>query len=282
MYPGRLDVDIGFFKIVGLLTLAPSAYKAVTKNPDNKTLKDVLPPEVYERWRVLKTAYAPHDDDLERSRPSFAMEKLEEMIGVSLGQQPVGKPGEQNVSAQPRPLPPGPALRPLVDKAAKKHKVKIRTSPGVEHKVEIKNARGMLKVFGAFSLVDVKCVTQKLEYLERKIEYMKQKAAGTAQEKAPARVPDCSEGNLLEEKLRSGEVPDTAGILKTIDNMGRQVKLSNERLDAEWIAAAEVALAKNKSTFAMLPASRLKNPTGQLAKLRELGYEVEEPHKEEE
>lgn len=281
MYPGRVDVDVGFFRVVGLLTQVPLAFKAVTKNPDNKTLKDVLPPEVYERWRVLKTAYAPDDKDLEKSRPSFAMKRLEVMIDVNLAQQPGVKLAEQNVSAQPRPLPPGPALRPLVDKAAKKHKLRIRTSPEVELKVEIRNARGILKFIGASSPVDVKCVTQKLEYLERKIEYMKQRAAGAIQQKAPDRGPDCSEGQLLLQKLQSGEIPDTAGIQKTMDEMGRRVELSNERLDAEWVAAAEAALKKNKSTFAMLPTNQLKSPTGRLAKLRELGYHVEEPNKEE-
>jgi hypothetical protein len=106
---------------------------------------------------------------------------------------------------------------------------------------------------------------------------MNENAAGTGQEKSPDRVPDCDEGELLFEKLRSGEIPDTAGILKTSDNIRRQAELSRQQLDAEWIAAAEAALTKNKSTFAMLPASQLKNPTGHLAKLRELGYEVEEP-----
>lgn len=270
MYPGKVDVDIGFFRVMGLLTLVPSAYKAITKNPGGKTLKDVLPPEVYERWRVLKTAYAPRDDDIERFRPAFAMEKLEEMI--------VAKHGKNDrPAAQPYVPRQGPWLRPLVDKAAKQHKVKVRNSPEVGLKVKLKNVRGMLKFLGDFGQVDAKCVTQNLEYLERRIEYMKQSAAGPVQEKPPVRGPECNDWAPLPEKLRSGEIPDTAGILETMDYMGRQVQLSNQRLDAEWVAAAEAALAKNKSTFAVLQLYELKRPTGHIAKLRELGYEVEEP-----
>ncbi len=263
MYPGH--VAIGFFKVIGALTLMPSILK-VEKNPDNKTLKDVLPPEVYERWHVLKTTYAPRDNDLERLRPSIAMEKLDGIVREKLG--------EKNVSAQPKPPPPGPWLRPLVDKAAKKHNVKIRTTPNVETKLELKNMREALKFIAASSLVDVKCVTQKLGSIERWIEYMTQAAAGTAQGKAPARGPYCDETNLLIEKLRSGEIPDTAGILKIMDNVDLQQKLSNQQLDAEWIGAAEAALAMNKSTFAVL---QIRNVKGYIAKFRELGYEVEEP-----
>jgi hypothetical protein len=269
LYPGQLDVDIGFFKVIGLATQVPLAYKALTKNPGDKTLKDVLPPEIYERWRVLKTAYAPGDNDIERLRPSLALGQLETMIR--------GKLGAQNRSARPNATPPGPWLRPLVDKAAKKHKVKVRTSPEVELKVVLKNARGMLKFYRNLNLVDANCVAQRLEYLERGIEYTKQVDAGPVQEKPPARVPDCDEGQLLFEKLKSGEIPDTAGIMKTMDYMERQEQLGNQRLDEEWIAAAGVALVKNKSTFAVLRLNQLKSPTGYIAKLRELGYEVEEP-----
>jgi hypothetical protein len=266
MYPGRLDADIGFFKVIGLVTLVPSAFKAA-KNPDNKTLKDVLPPEMYERWRVLKNAYAPRDNDLERWRPSIAMGMLEGKIREQIG-------GAQPRSSTP---PPGPALRPLVDKAAKKHKVKVRTMRDVERKIEVKNARGMLKTAGGLDLVDLKCIPQKLEYLERMIDYLERQASGTAPEKAPARVSDCSEADLLIRMLRSGEIPDKAGILKTMENMELQEKLGRQQLEAEWLAAAETALARNKSTFAMLPMYQLRSATGHLAKLRELGYTVEEP-----
>jgi hypothetical protein len=279
LYPGRVDVDVGFFKVMGLLTQTPLAYKAVTKNPGDKTLKDVLPPDVYERWRVLKTAYAPRDNDIEKFRPSFAMEKLEEMI--------VAKHGEKSTSAaQPDAPRQGPWLRPLVDKAAKQHKVKVRNSPEVELKVVLKNVRGMLKFVGDFSAVDANCVTQNLEYLERRIEYLKQSVAGPIHEKPPVAInlsaadfrgPGCNDWAPLLEKLKSGEIPDTAGILKTMDEMGRRVLVSNQQLDAEWIAAAEAALAKNKSTFAVLQLHQLKDPDGHIAKLRELGYEVEEP-----
>jgi hypothetical protein len=268
MYPGRAHADIGFFKIIGLITLLPSALKAA-KNPDNKTLKDVLPQEVYERWRVLKNEHASRDNDLEKWRPSIALQRLEELIDEKFG--------VKSRSAQPGSRPPGPALRPLVSGAAKKHKVKVRTLPDVEWKFEVKNVRAMMKFAVGLSLtVDTKCVTKKLEYLERKIEYLKKNANGTGEEKAPPRVAACDETAIMDSKLRSGEIPGSAEFVKMLDDMDLREKLAGQKLDAEWIAAAEAALAKNRSTFAVLPLHQVKNPSGQLAKLRELGYEVEE------
>jgi len=50
-----------------------------------------------------------------------------------------------------------------------------------------------------------------------------------------------------------------------------------KRMERNWLAAAEAALAKNISTFASLPISQLLQPEGYLAKLRAKGYAVEEP-----
>jgi hypothetical protein len=60
------------------------------------------------------------------------------------------------------------------------------------------------------------------------------------------------------------------------DEFELQNKLSLEQLDAEWIAAAEAAIAKNRSTFAVV-LTRATSPTGYFSKLKELGYTVEEP-----
>jgi hypothetical protein len=45
----------------------------------------------------------------------------------------------------------------------------------------------------------------------------------------------------------------------------------------QWLAAAENALAVNKSTFATLDIRDLVGADGLLAQLRERGYEVREP-----
>jgi hypothetical protein len=44
-----------------------------------------------------------------------------------------------------------------------------------------------------------------------------------------------------------------------------------------WLEAAEKALAANRSTLALLPIDELLRDNGKLAKLREKGYQVQDP-----
>jgi hypothetical protein len=50
-----------------------------------------------------------------------------------------------------------------------------------------------------------------------------------------------------------------------------------ERIFALWIDAAEKSLSENKTTFAIVPFTKLTRPEGYLAMLREKGYIIEEP-----
>ena len=59
--------NIGIFR--GLLLL-PAAMKA-RFNPDKALLKDMVTPEKYEHWLVLRKEYFKDDEDIERMRPMF-------------------------------------------------------------------------------------------------------------------------------------------------------------------------------------------------------------------
>lgn len=271
LYPGesRIDVDVGFFRIA---TLIPTAYRTA-RNPDKKTLKEVLPPDLYARWRVIKTRYVGRDNDIEEWRPFIAVAMLGDKVGEKIGPlQPATPP-----PATPPPV--KPVFAPLIEKTAKKHKVKIRTLRKVEREVKIRNVKDMLKSFSVPTDLEISCFSEILEDLEYRVEYADQRAAGTAQgDFQPRRAAICENfDDLLVERMRSGEIPDPAGILKVMDNLELQGRLAREQRDAEWLAAAEAAIAKNDSTFTMLPMYQITTPTGYIAKLRERGYTVEEP-----
>jgi hypothetical protein len=265
-FPGTASAnpDIGLFRA---LTLIRSAFKAA-KNPDGQTLKDVLPAETYARWRALKTTYVGRDNDIEKWRPSIALAKLEEKITDKL------RTKHARSAARP---PIGPMLQPLVEKAAKKKRVKIRTMPRVENKVEVKNIRDMLKSAHKVSLVDEQCVADYVGYLERQVEYWKLLANGGEDAEAPNRPAACNEADMYIRKVRAGEIMDSTGFVRLLDQLEVQDKLAKERLDGEWIEAAQAALEKNTSTIALVWMINLKGTRSYIDKLRTLGYTVEEP-----
>jgi len=269
LYPGQstIDVDVGFFRIISLI---PAVYKTA-KNPDKKTLKQVLPEDLYARWRRIKTRFVGRDDDIEKWRPAMAIAMLDDEVGKKLGPlQPATRP--------PVPVLAKPPFTPVIEKTAKKHKVKIRTLPKVEREVKIKNVRDMLKSVRIPTDLEVKCFAEILDFMERRIDFADRQAIGPVQDDAPVAGNLCGDmGDLLIKGMRSGEIPDPAGIVKVIDNVALQERLAREQRDAEWIAAAQAAIAKNQSTFTMLGMNQITGPTGYLAKLREAGYTVEEP-----
>ncbi|MEO6078764.1 MAG: TraB/GumN family protein [Steroidobacteraceae bacterium] len=266
LYPGlaTVDMDVGFFRIV---TLVPTAFKTA-KIPDGKTLKDVLPPDLYARWRVLKTTYEGKDNDIEKWRPGVAI--------IMLHAKTLKKIGPVQARPPTTPPPARPRLRPLVDKSVKQHKVKVRTLRTVEREYKVKNVKERLKSLRESPAWEVKCFAQALDQLEHLVEYAnRKKAAGTQDIGEPPPSVHCDDS--LIKGMRSGEIPDPAGILKLIDEIAMESKLAIDQRDAEWIAAAQTAIATNKSTFTLLAMYQIKSPTGYVAKLKELGYTVEEP-----
>jgi hypothetical protein len=224
--------------------------------PGKETLKDVLPPETYARWRVLKTEYIGADDWSERLRPRAALGILSSML----------------MKTMPPPPPTGwSELRQLVDKAAKKHKVKIRTMPMVDAEATLtKGELEMARLATRLDLDDVKCFTQGLDAIERLIQERDQRVNATARDNA-AHPLDCRT-----DWLTSGKFPDLAAAQSMREKMGMQFDHALQQVDTEWMAAAQAALKRNKSTFAM-QAVVWGRPNSYIAKFRELGYEVEEP-----
>ena len=67
-----VSADIGLFR--GLL-LWP-AYNRSKRNPDGKSLKGLLAPETYARWRIAKSRYIGNDRKVETLRPIHAAKAL--------------------------------------------------------------------------------------------------------------------------------------------------------------------------------------------------------------
>jgi hypothetical protein len=242
--PGAsVDSDIGVFRSALLI---PSLFKA-RKNPNGATLKDVLPPDLYARWQVLKLKYIGRDAGIEKWRPIFAANELYEAAVKKSGLATSG------------------IVSPVVDKAAKRHDVKI-VSPIVRLKVE--DPKKAIKEFSGTALGDVECFRKTLDRLETDLTGMTLRANAWAigDIEALRALPYDDQNRACIRAMLEAGVAQKRG-LDTLP----------QKMEAEWMAAVETALRDNTSTFALLPISELLKPDGYLAKLQAKGYEVEAP-----
>ena len=234
-------IEVGVFS--GLMLL-PSLVGA-KDNPDDAKLAEVVPADLYQRWTVQKQRFLGDDRGVEKRRPLFAAAELYE---AALKQS--GLSGED-------------VVEPVVTKAAKKHKVTV-TRPTIKLKLE--KARQAVKEFKRASLDDLECLDKTLTRVEREIDTMKERANAWAT------------GDVA--GLRELPVIDPAcedAVLKANFSHERGLDDLKPRMAKLWLDAADAALGKNASTFAMLSMSEMLKPDGLLAELRAKGYEVTEP-----
>lgn len=239
----RANVEVGFFR---RLTLLP-ALIGVRKNADGDELEDVLPPDLYARWQVLKERYIGRDKGIERQRPMFAARELY--------RKAIGKSGlSLKNDAQS-----------LVREIAKQHGVKIVE---VDVEIEIDDPRQVIREFKSSPReADVACLRATMDRLETDLAAMKQRANAWAS------------GDL--EGLRSLPYVDQnatcIGGVASAPGLRERVVAAQARVAEEWTKAAEGALARNASTFAVLPMEELTKNDGWLARLGAKGYAVEAP-----
>jgi len=238
-----VSTDRGMF---GNMLLIPSLYGA-RKNPDDAELKDVLSPELYKRWLVLKAKYIGHDNGIEKWRPIFAAQELYDRAIQKSGLS------SENI------------VRPEVEEAAKEYKKPI-IRPKIEVKIE--KPKEAIKEFSKTTLADIECFSKTMDRLETDLSSMIER--GNA----------WSIGDM--EGLKNLSFTDqNQSCVSALTNAATAQKRGfsdiRQRAMATWLAAAETALAKNKSTFATLPIGEMMKPTGLLASLRAKGYQIEEP-----
>ena len=238
-----VDVDIGFFQ--GAL-LAPKAFGA-RKNPNGASLHDVVSPQLYARWQVLKKKYVGRDNGIEKWRPMFAAMELykEAMDDVGLRERGIV----------------GPVLGRMI-----KGKTIKQTSPMVQ--IKIADPKAALAEFSTARLDDLDCFSKTLSSLESDLDVMRDRANAWAI------------GNI--ETLRGLPYPDLDQVcMDAAMQTGAARKRGMGDLDADeekqWFAAAEKALATNAVTFSTLPMRELLSADGYLAKLQAKGFQVEAP-----
>ncbi len=267
LYSGGVDIDAGIGLLKGI-TLIPAALKA-GRIPDKKTLKDVLDPTTYAKWLALRMKYIGKDDDVEKWRPSIALAQLR---GSAFRRSGLG----------------GVSVQEVVDKARRKHKVSRVTTPVIKRTLKVEDPRGMLKSAQKLALPDVECFRTGLDQMESGIERVKTLANAWSRgdvetlrrlhRNLPLKeaVKEVC-GYALMAALNEGASKDAANAKKMMDDILWHTEQAMVQSQIDWVAAARKALDKNRSTFAVLNLPEVLSPDGHLARLRELGYTVEEP-----
>ncbi len=152
-----------------------------------------------------------------------------------------------------------------MEKLARKQRVRI-TEPVVDLKVT--KARSAIKEFKTMPLSDVDCFARTIQRLEGDMDLMRERANAWAVGDVP-----------LLQRLAPVERARPASVPFSIRRCMRERGLADvpDRLRAAWVQAAEQALARNVSTVAVLSVDEMLRPDGYLARLRQRGYQIEDP-----
>ncbi len=240
-----VSAKTGFLGL-GLVALLPSLI-GLRNNPDGAMLKDVVTPEMYARWSVLKERYIGHSSKVEQWRPIFA--------ALDLYDAAIQKDGLSDKLVVQR----------TVTAAAKHAGVKI-TTPSIT--ITINDPKVAVREFKTSALDDLECFRKTLDRIDTDLGTM------------TARANAWSTGDV--DALRKLPYTDqmaacAAAVSETQLARKRGGADIEARAEQAWLDAAAKALEGNQITFAMLPIARLLKPDGYLTRLRKMGYAVEEP-----
>jgi hypothetical protein len=240
---------VSFSSSVGRLAgiaLLPS-FIGVRRHPDDKTLQEVMPADLYARWLTLKSRYLGRNQSVEDWRPIFAAQEL------------------YRAALKKKGLTPYEGVWPAVERLARKARVPV-TETRIE--IVIDKPRASIKEFKTTPLADLECFERTLQRLESDLDLMRERANAWSEgdvarlrELAPVERASACIGVVLESSFMQA---------RGLGDMLDRVRLA-------WLAAAEQALQTHASSVAVLPVDEILKPDGYLAHFRAQGYRVEDP-----
>ena len=240
----KINADVGFFGKIALL----GSLVGVRDNPDHKTLQQVVPLDLYERWITIKTKYfgAGRGRNIETWRPIFA--------AIELWNEAIKKAGltREDISD-------------AVLAAAKRAKLEPIAPT---YKLDLDDPRRAVTEFKKSEMDDLDCFAKTLDRIDSDLSTMAERANAWATGDV-ARLRTLPDSDAREACI--------AAVTGTSLAKERGINDLPQRIEATWVEAASVALAKNAVTFARLPITDLLAKDGYLAKLQAKGFTVEAP-----
>ena len=241
--PPTLSASVGLW---GGLKMLPHVV-GMRKNPGGAMLRDVVPPDVYARWRVLKEKYGV-GDDAESERPVFAAETL-----YRAGLKHAGLATSDEVSK-------------TIEALLAKSQVKVMAS---HVQLDVPNPGKTLKEFKQGSMDDGACFKATIERLETDIDVMRQRANAWAK-------GDLDEIRKLSFADREAACQSAMASNPALrDGMG--LEGAEKRVRKLWLEAAEHALATYPTSFATLKLGNVLRSDYVMTALQAKGYTVQAP-----
>lgn len=243
--PG-VSVSLGMGGMFRAAFAMPTVLKA-RRNPDGRTLREVLPAPLYARWSTLRAQYLPDDQGVEEFRPSFAAGKL-----YSAALERAGLVSASRVYER-------------INKLVKEHDVE-RVSTMV--KAEISDPKRIAKTLIRSQVDETACFRAVLDALETDVALATMRANAWAE-------GDIATLETLGERTSMDSCDDVFFGSEVATELG--MSDGKTRTQDQWFTAVDAALARNRDTFAMMPVASLLGANGWLARLRARGYEVVAP-----
>ena len=264
--------NIGMVRGISLKSAASKA----SRLPEGRTLADVLSAPAYSRWSALREKYLGKGDYVEKLRPGSAMRLLR-----MHAQRRHGLQGGPNVLA-------------AVDRERRKHKVRAVRLPAVVRTVELEDPRGLLESLQEVQPSEVECFLRNLDRVEPEVERMKSLANAwslgdvdklrntfrrvTLRDAIQEGCVHLSLGGaVMSARYAQGSAMEAGLTKKPVEDSLWHGEQAAMQAQLDWLKAAQAALARNKSTFAVLGLGDVLGSEGHLEKLRALDYGVEEP-----
>ncbi len=237
-----LHAKIGFFKGLTLLPLA----KKTARDPQGRTLDQLLPAPTYVRWLGLKQTYLGNDRSVEKERPLVASGRLYRAFLKRNGLRD---------------------SKQVKDALKRVYKAHDLQPEDVQVKLKIDDIRGALKELQASEVDDRACFERTLDTVEFQAPVLRERANAWALGDVTAlkRLSSSTMAQSCREMLQDSEFVRRRGW----SNLPQQVR-------ARWLQAADAALAKHAGTFATVPVSQLLGE-GYLEELTQRGYVIEAP-----
>ena len=227
--------------------------RRLTRNPDNATLQEVLPADIYARYAAIKQTYFPRENDFERLRPFIVSWRMENRVHDEEGLE-----SADDVEK---------TLRRLL------RRNRNLTFTPIEVEMEVRGSfreladRAETMIASLDPADELACFETTLRQMERDIENRKERADLWAR------------GYIDEFRMipLDGTDEDPCFVLITGSSEKENIAQIQQQLDDLWLAEAERALNENAGTFAILEINDLLRTDGPIAVLKEKGYTVVEP-----